>query len=63
MDESGEEVNAFDAASSGQGGRRRGDVGDRGLQADAAMRAAGVVVLEIPGQDLLQVMPVRTTIN
>jgi hypothetical protein len=58
MDQAAENVDAFDAADEGQHRHRLHGPRDRQVEADAPVRAAGVVVLEILGQDPLQVVPV-----
>jgi hypothetical protein len=53
-----EHVDARDAAAERLGGHRRGRVGHRDLEIDAAVRPAGVVVIDIPVENTLQMLPV-----
>src|SRR6266511_1308330 len=56
MDQAAKHVDAFDPAGSRQRGHCRRWRGYRGLKFDAAVRPAGVVVLDIPGEDPLKVL-------
>jgi hypothetical protein len=57
MDQAAEDVDAFDAAGNWQRGYRRGRGGHRNVEIDAAVGTGRVVVLEIPGEDTLEVLP------
>jgi hypothetical protein len=54
VNQTAEDIDAFHAPATRQRGHRR-RCGHRHVKADAAMRASPVVVLEITGEDLLQV--------
>ena len=58
VDESAEDINALDAASNGHRGYRCGSARERRPQTYAAVRAAGVVMLQVSGQNTLQVVSV-----
>lgn len=50
------DIDAFDAPGQRQHGHRWHGRRHRHVEVDAAVQAAGVVVLEVPGQDMLQVV-------
>jgi hypothetical protein len=58
MNQTAQDVNAFNPINNRQGGHRRHRGGHRDVQADTAMRPAAVVVLKIAGEDSLQVATV-----
>jgi hypothetical protein len=58
MNQAAKDVDALDLANTRQHGHRRRRRGHRNIEVNAAVRPAGVVVLDIPGEDTLQVWPV-----
>jgi hypothetical protein len=55
VNQAAKDIDAFDALDNGQRGHRRHRCGHRDVEADTAMGAGPIVVLDITGEDSLQV--------
>jgi hypothetical protein len=58
VDQATEDVEPFDSPGNGQRGHRRRRCGHRNLEVDPAVKPARVVVLDISGEHMQQVLPV-----